>query len=777
MRNLMNFPYYFIFTFLLSFIVSINLYAQGNSDSSDPTILNVIATSKSVCPTSTLDISFTLKNGRGSASSGAYFTTSTQFTIILIYLNSSGNAVIVNSGTPFSLTTSEIPSSANDATSLPITRTYTIPITTVTRTDYRMEISSANPNISNLSRSSSFTISDNNYWSGVIDSDWNKAKNWDCDLIPSFINNAIVNNVPNTPILNNGLPGECKNLKVNSGSSLKVIDNTLNISETVSNSGTFNSLNGSVAFVGTAAQTIPANTFSTNRIRNLIINNTAGVSSSGNLEITGFLRVENGNFNTGNKLTLISNATQTALINGSGNGQVVGTVNMQRYIDPAFGYKYFSSPFSNSIVGDFSPYVALGATFPQAYYYDENSTDVNANDITGWKPYTDADSAIELGTLEGYAFNFGTAGNAVTVELSGTVNNGAFTRSLSNNNGTYTDGYNLIGNPYPSPINWDAPEWTKTNIDGAIYFFSASSQYKGTYSSYVNTIPSTADGISSNIIPSMQGFFVHVSDGGDSTSVTNGILALTNAVRVNDFTQQFIKKSEPAPVSLIRLSAGIKDNSTKDAMVIYFDPFAELSFEKDKDALKLMNTDVAVPNLYSLTPENKKLSINALPKPGSNDVKKIPLGFKTEKDGWMSIGLQDLQNLPSNFNVYLIDSEKRIGQNLSRKAQYRFYAKSGQHDSRFHLIFSETELSDPAIAFDEPFSVRTVGGKVMVSLNLDPGQSGVLLASNVTGQILDRKNVSEKETIEIVGIKSSGVYFFSINLKDGMFSKKVLIQK
>jgi hypothetical protein len=753
------------------------LYAQGNSDSSDPTILNVIATSKSVCPTSTLDISFTLKNGRGSASSGAYFTTSTQFTIILIYLNSSGNAVIVNSGTPFSLTTSEIPSSANDATSLPITRTYTIPITTVTRTDYRMEISSANPNISNLSRSSSFTISDNNYWSGVIDSDWNKAKNWDCDLIPSFINNAIVNNVPNTPILNNGLPGECKNLKVNSGSSLKVIDNTLNISETVSNSGTFNSLNGSVAFVGTAAQTIPANTFSTNRIRNLIINNTAGVSSSGNLEITGFLRVENGNFNTGNKLTLISNATQTALINGSGNGQVVGTVNMQRYIDPAFGYKYFSSPFSNSIVGDFSPYVALGATFPQAYYYDENSTDVNANDITGWKPYTDADSAIELGTLEGYAFNFGTAGNAVTVELSGTVNNGAFTRSLSNNNGTYTDGYNLIGNPYPSPINWDAPEWTKTNIDGAIYFFSASSQYKGTYSSYVNTIPSTADGISSNIIPSMQGFFVHVSDGGDSTSVTNGILALTNAVRVNDFTQQFIKKSEPAPVSLIRLSAGIKDNSTKDAMVIYFDPFAELSFEKDKDALKLMNTDVAVPNLYSLTPENKKLSINALPKPGSNDVKKIPLGFKTEKDGWMSIGLQDLQNLPSNFNVYLIDSEKRIGQNLSRKAQYRFYAKSGQHDSRFHLIFSETELSDPAIAFDEPFSVRTVGGKVMVSLNLDPGQSGVLLASNVTGQILDRKNVSEKETIEIVGIKSSGVYFFSINLKDGMFSKKVLIQK
>jgi hypothetical protein len=569
-----------------------------------------------------------------------------------------------------------------------------------------------------------------------------------------------------------------KDIQIDSGATLTILDNTLQIAGSALNSGTFNALNGSVAFVGTAAQTIPANTFSTNRIRNLIINNKAGVSSLGNMEITGFLRVDQNlsNFNTGNMLTLISDVTQTALIDGSGSGQVVGSVKMQRYLDVAFGYKYFSSPFSNSIVGDFSSYVDLTSTFPNFYTYDENRQDASSNDATGWKAYTAATGTLDI--LKGYALNFGNSlTTPKTVEISGTVNNGDYQITLENNNRTYTKGFNLVGNPYPSPINWDAPEWTKTNIGGAIYFFSASSQYQGTYTSYVNTVPSTADGISSNIIPSMQGFFVYVSDGGDSTSVTNGILALTNAVRVNDFNQQFIKKSEPAPVSLIRLSAGIKDNSTKDAMVIYFDPFAKEGFEKDKDALKLMNTDIRVPNLYSLTPENKKLSINALPKPGSSEVKKILLGLKTEKDGWMSIGLKDLENLPSNFNVYLIDSEKRIGQNLNRQPQYRFYTKSGQHDSRFHLLFSETEISDPAIAFDEPFSVRTVGGKVMVSMNLESGQKGVLQASTITGQILDRKNVSEKEMIEIEGIKSSGVYFFSINLKDGMFSKKVLIQK
>ena len=50
---------------------------------------------------------------------------------------------------------------------------------------------------------------------------------------------------------------------------------------------------------------------------------------------------------------------------------------------------------------------------------------------------------------------------------------------------TYTKGFNLVGNPYPSAIDWDAASgWTKTNIDNAVYYFKASAtdQYGGTYS-------------------------------------------------------------------------------------------------------------------------------------------------------------------------------------------------------------------------------------------------------------------------------------------------------
>ena len=76
------------------------------------------------------------------------------------------------------------------------------------------------------------------------------------------------------------------------------------------------------------------------------------------------------------------------------------------------------------------------------------------------------------------------------------------------------------------------------------------------------------------------------------------------------------------------------DNGTpSDPAVIYFDSSATQLFDKDLDALKLMNTDTLVPNLYSMTPDTKKLSINAVPFP-SNEHRIIPLGLRNSKR-WM----------------------------------------------------------------------------------------------------------------------------------------------
>jgi len=147
----------------------------------------------------------------------------------------------------------------------------------------------------------------------------------------------------------------------------------------------------------------------------------------------------------------------------------------------------------------------LASSWPMFYRYDESRTS------SGWVSYSAG--TLPLVPLEGYAVNFGSVTAPHTADVTGEVNNGSVSVTLFNNNNAYTKGFNLAGNPYPSPVDWNAAGWTKTGIDNALYFFrtSTTDEYGGTYSSYVNGISS--DGVADNIIPSMQGFFVHVSDG------------------------------------------------------------------------------------------------------------------------------------------------------------------------------------------------------------------------------------------------------------------------
>ena len=103
------------------------------------------------------------------------------------------------------------------------------------------------------------------------------------------------------------------------------------------------------------------------QLKNLIINNSAGVVLQGPLNVTGIVTLQNGNLSSGGNLTLISTVSGTSLINGSGTGIVTGNVTMQRYLSSGYGYKYFSSPFTSATVGEFGDELISAI-----YRYDEN---------------------------------------------------------------------------------------------------------------------------------------------------------------------------------------------------------------------------------------------------------------------------------------------------------------------------------------------------------------------------------------------------------------------
>ena len=170
----------------------------------------------------------------------------------------------------------------------------------------------------------------------------------------------------------------------------------------------------------------------------------------------------------------------------------------------------------------------------------------------------------------------------------------------------------------------------------------------------------------------MQGFFVHVTNG--SYPVT-GTLGVTNSVRVNDQTHGFLKSMVGNTFPLVRVTAGFVDNGTpSDPAVIYFDSLAAQLFDKDLDALKLMNTDTLVPNLYSITPDTKKLSINAVPFP-TDSIDIIPLGLRTSKDGWITFEARDIEQIPAGIYISLVDAAGGINQDLKLNPQVPYLFK------------------------------------------------------------------------------------------------------
>ena len=510
------------------------------------------------------------------------------------------------------------------------------------------------------------------------------------------------------------------------------------------NNGSLSNANNTIIFAG-AAQSLGGTS-------PILFNNLTVASGSSTTILTtgqtlsGIL-LSNGTLYAGGNITLLSTATQTALIDGSGNGEVYGDVTMQRFLSSGFGYKYFSSPFQGATVNEFGDDMYLAASFPAFYKYDESRVS------SGWVNYVNP--AGVLNPLNGYAVNFGSDVAALTADVTGVVNNGNLSRTMYNNNRTYTKGFNLAGNPYPSPIDWKASSgWTKTNIDDALYFFSASNtdQYGGNYSTLIGGIPS--DGLVSKIIPSMQGFFVHVKD--DANPVT-GVLSMNNNVRVTNQSQSFIKGDKGR--SLLRFTASFSNNlGSPDYSVVYFDPKATSEFDGQLDALKLLNTDMGVPNVYSVTPEGTTISIKALPYAIDTSYI-VPLGLIIYQAGDVIFRICAIEGTFSEMRTSLFDKVTGKVQDLLNNQEYKISLNAGEFKNRFFLNMSNVITENPD-SFPGPdlFNIYYSQGILHAEINNIQGAYGTLMICNLLGQ-----------TLFIQRLYEEGYHEFSTNLKDGIY--------
>lgn len=583
-------------------------------------------------------------------------------------------------------------------------------------------------------------------WTGSSGTDWNSASNWSCGIVPGSGNSIYIPDVPNRPRLSSGPAGLINDLTIEAGTSVTIEGNTLTIRGTILNDGSVLASSGTVVLSGASQQDITGS--GSININNLTVNNAAGVTLNAPVTLNGILYLQNGNLASSGNLTLASTASGTALIDGTSAGTVTGTVTMQRYLSSAYGYKYFSSPFQSANVGEFSDEVDLTSSFPLFYAYDENRW----YDIYPLQPfYAYTNPASVLSPMAGYALNFGTAGTPLTADVSGVLNNGFYSRDLYNHNHPIAVGRILVGNPYPSPINWSAAQgWTKSNIDNALYYFRASGtdQWGGTYSSWINGLAS--DGVASNIIPSMQGFLVHVSDGAYPVAAT---LAMDNRVRVNNMSQPFMAKGEADEKSLARLTVSFADQAEADHFVIYTDLKSTASFDSQLDALKYYNTDFSVPNLYAFK-GTSLLSIKSLPEEEKHAV--VLLGVRAERDGEIIFRLKDITGSFAFLPLYLKDAATGAITDL-KKGEYSVFLEAGEYNNRFSIEFEDmTTGTDPEVEA-ATFRAYSSQGKIIADIYCGTS-TGTVKISNLTGQVV----LTEK-------IYSEGRYEFSPGVKTGIY--------
>jgi hypothetical protein len=345
---------------------------------------------------------------------------------------------------------------------------------------------------------------------------------------------------------------------------------------------------------------------------------------------------------------------------------------------------------------------------------------------------------IPLNPGEGYAiWNYDNA----TAEFNGILNEGTISRELTRSGAGNNYGWNLMGNPYCSSINWDAAGWTKVNVNNAIYIHVNSA----TWAMYVAGVG--INGGSKYIAPG-QGYFVMVSDDGS----VNGTLESTDAVRAHYNTQFF--KSEVSDLVLLELAG----NGYNDETAIRFIADATPSFDGEYDAVKLYGNVAAAAQIYSLS--SQAFSIQALP-----ETDKINLGYKTGEEGSYTIAASVINDLPY---VILEDTETGETKDLLT-GNYPFQTSSGTFDNRFVLHFKPLATSFPLA---EIVKIYTYDSKVYISGM--GNRIGNIEIYNIIGQLI--KSVPAQTAVNGIEISETGNYIVRVVSDSNIMTRKICIR-
>jgi hypothetical protein len=265
----------------------------------------------------------------------------------------------------------------------------------------------------------------------------------------------------------------------------------------------------------------------------------------------------------------------------------------------------------------------------------------------------------------------------------------------------------------------------------------------------------------------------------------------------NSFGQGLITKSGTESKALIRMTASFTDNpDAPDFSVVYFDPNSTSEFDGQLDALKLFNTDIAVPNVFILTPSDVKISIKALPF-SADTLYTVPLGLNINKAGEVIFKLQDIEGIFSEMKISITDNLTGTTQDLLDNQQYQIALDAGEYTDRFILNISNAVAVIPEIIAEIPevvpdttevvtsipdndqssdnFSVFYANDILNAEIFNLGGRDGSLMLFNLSGQMLFLQKIYSEGHHQFVKHVKDGIYLASFNSGNITTTKKIMV--
>lgn len=448
-------------------------------------------------------------------------------------------------------------------------------------------------------------------------------------------------------------------------------------------------------------------------------------------------------------LTIKSNASGTGslFVNGSIDG--AGSFSLERYLPQAAQtWHFLSAPVNGSIAANgFNP----GGT-EDFFAWSESSPGT-------WVNYANTTVVPTFETVNGSNFVKGRGYlvayigvNPTKTFTSGTITTGNVDIQLKRSESkswTYEPGWNLLGNPYTSGIDWNLADRAKFE-DNYAYVYDPN---KGGGAGFVNINGGNANAY----IAANQGFFVRAKDGENNQNFT-----FTNAMQIPNGS--FMKQQTIEDQLVLKLSFG----DYYDKSYIQLKPEASAARDKN-DALKLFSYDANVPQLFSKSSNDIMLAVNAIPEVNENT--QVTMGIRAPAQGTYSLEVIESASVFQNNNLFLKDQKLNIMHNLTHQAVYNFTAAQGDEPNRFLLHFGVVGITEKP---SKPALHAYVAAGQLHLLNLHG--TAQLEIFDLSGRLLQQHKVVANGKQSVPLALPAGVYVVRATGETNSEAVKVIVQ-